>query len=289
MTALLTQERYLAVPQRGTFLVRTNGPHPEAPPVILLHGLAGAADLNWSATIPVLAHTYCVVAPDLRGHGLTMAQPDRFTLEDAADDVAAIADSLALDSFIVVGYSMGGAIAQLLAKRHRNRVRGLVLCATSQSFRGSLREQLMFAAIPGARAASNALPKEVACTVAQHIAHRFIGDDAEFDPQTRRFDVGKVLEAAAALGDFCSHDWIGRIDAPTAVLVHLRDQLVPVDRQFALAHAISQSVVCPVVGDHFAPVQRPEAFVPTVTAAVHNVRRRSRDVSPWHPTMARAV
>jgi pimeloyl-ACP methyl ester carboxylesterase len=269
--------RIVKVPGRGRFYVRITSERADAPAVVLLHGLAGSADINWSSTIPALVPEFRVVAPDLRGHGRTHASPDRFTLEDAADDVAALADVMQLDRFIVVGYSMGGAIAQLFARRHPEMLRGLVLCATSRGFRSTLREHLMFAAVPSVRNAARAIPNDVACRLAQRIASRVVGNEcaAKLEQQPRNFNLASVLQAASALAGFQSYDWISAIDAPTAVLVHLRDQLVPPDRQFALAHAIANSVVCPVDGDHFTAVQRPAAFVPTVTRAVRTVHQRA--------------
>ena len=58
-----------------------------------------------------------------------------FRLEDCADDVVALADELGVRSFIPVGYSMGGPIAQLVWKRHPSRVEGMVLCATRDALR----------------------------------------------------------------------------------------------------------------------------------------------------------
>ena len=61
----------------------------------------------------------------------------------------------------------------------------------------------------------------------------------------------------------------------TAVLVHLRDQVVPPRRQFALARAVPGSSLHPVDGDHFAAVDHP-AFPPTLSRAVREVHERSR-------------
>ena len=54
-------------------------------------------------------------------------------LADCADDMAALIDELGTGPVIAVGYSMGGPIAQLLWKRHPEKVAGLVLCATGPS------------------------------------------------------------------------------------------------------------------------------------------------------------
>jgi hypothetical protein len=93
--------------------------------------------------------------------------------------------------------------------------------------------------------------------------------------QVGRFDVRDVLDAAAALGDYQSHGWIDQVDPATAVLVHVRDQLVPQSRQLELAHAIPGASVHTVDGDHFAAVRAPDAFVPELFAAVCRVGRSS--------------
>ena len=82
----------------------------------------------------------------------------RFRLADCADDVAALADVLGIDSMIPVGYSMGGPIAQLLWHRHRSLVSGMVLCATSRNFRGSQREIGLWSLQPFITAGMRAAP-----------------------------------------------------------------------------------------------------------------------------------
>jgi pimeloyl-ACP methyl ester carboxylesterase len=244
--------------------------------VVLLHGLGASAELNWSGVMNALGPGVRVVAPDIRGHGETTTR-ERFTLEDAADDVVAVADALSLDEFIVVGYSMGGAIAQLVCHRHGARVRGLVLCATSRAFRQNWRERLMFATLPSLRCAASTVPDDLAQAAALRVVARFTDGacNAAIDPG-RAVDIGKVLEAARALGSFDSRDWVAGVDLPCSVVVHLRDQLVPTPRQFALAHALPQATVHPFDGDHFGVVKKPAAYISTLQAAVRSVERRSR-------------
>ena len=76
-------------------------------------------------------------------------------MNGCADDLATLINELSLGQAIVVGYSMGGAIAQVLAKRHRDVVRGLVLCATAASFakRVKLRPAVTVAGTLGGSAA----------------------------------------------------------------------------------------------------------------------------------------
>ena len=74
------------------------------------------------------------MALDQRGHGRGIRSLRPFRLQDCADDVIALADVLDVDRVIPVGYSMGGPVALLAARRHPDRVPGIVLCATSARF-----------------------------------------------------------------------------------------------------------------------------------------------------------
>jgi pimeloyl-ACP methyl ester carboxylesterase len=254
--------------------VRTAKGFGRAGNVVLLHGLAADAGLNWSAAIPALAQSYRVIAPDLRGHGNAPAASD-FTLEDAADDVAALIDERMQGPCIVVGYSMGGAIAQLLAQRRPELVDGLVLCATAQRFRGSNREQLLFSAVPVVRALARLVPDEATRASVRWLTPRLVPGAPRLEDRESTFDVARVLDACAALGRFDSRRWTALLDVPSSVLVHVRDQLVPVERQFELAHALPDCLVNPVDGDHFAAATQPDAFVSTLTRAIRSVVNRS--------------
>src|SRR5690606_5350054 len=122
--------------ERGPLFVRDIAGPPGAPTVVLLHGWTASADLNWFTCYQPLSEHVRIVAFDHRGHGRGLRSRRTFRLEDCADDVAAVADELGIESFVPVGYSMGGPVAQLLWQRHRARVDGLVLCATAPYFAG---------------------------------------------------------------------------------------------------------------------------------------------------------
>src|SRR6478672_11153277 len=133
----------IELPGRGqTCVLDVPGP-PGAPTIILLHALATTAALSWYPSIGALSRHFRVVAFDQRWHGRGITS-EHFRLADCADDVAAVADALGIETFIVAGYSMGGAVAQLVWKRHRDRVEGLVLAATARNFRGKPTERVWF-------------------------------------------------------------------------------------------------------------------------------------------------
>jgi 3-oxoadipate enol-lactonase len=122
--------RILHVPGRGEFFLRDSGG--TGRPVLLLHGWMFSADLNWRYTYDALRSAgYRVLAVDHRGHGRGLRTPDPFRLEDCAADAAAVVRTLGVGAVTAVGYSMGGPIAQLMARDHRDVVSGLVLCATA--------------------------------------------------------------------------------------------------------------------------------------------------------------
>src|SRR5258707_15792286 len=75
-------------------------------------------------------------------------------------------------------------------------------------------------------------------------------------------DPAAIAEAAGAIGRFSSHQWIGDVDVPTAVVVTENDRLVAPHRQRRLAETIPGARVVPVQGDHGVCVADPGAFVP---------------------------
>ena len=123
--------RTVRVADRGEFFVRDTGG--DGTVVMLLHGWIATADLNWWAAYEDLANAgHRVLAIDHRGHGRGLRALVPFRLADCAADAAAVLRTLGADPAVLVGYSMGGAIGQLVARDHPDVVRGLVLSGTAQ-------------------------------------------------------------------------------------------------------------------------------------------------------------
>ena len=226
--------RVIDLPGRGsTFVRKVPGP-PGAPTVMLLHGLAATADLNWFRAYAPLGDHFRVVALDHRGHGRGIRSREPFRLSACADDTVALADQLGIETFIPVGYSMGGPIAQLVWYRHPRRVEGMVLCATSRDFRGHPRERILFGALAAVAVAAPLDPTRLARTTADLVlSWRLAGQPhARWAlEELRRADSRAVLQAAGDLGRFTSREWIGEIDVPIAVVVTRQDRLVPIHRR----------------------------------------------------------
>src|SRR5207253_2990394 len=200
------------------------------------HGLGATGGLNWMWCFEPLAARYRVIAIDHRGHGHGL-RTRHFRLADCADDVAAMADVLGIHTLTAVGYSMGGPIAQLLWQRHQSLVDGLVLCATARNFR-SQRSQVAFSLMPFITAGLRSTPGVARRAVMSRIIERrMVGIPARewLADELQAGDPAAIAEAAAAIGRFSSHDWIGGVNVRTAVVVTENDGLVPPHRQRRLA------------------------------------------------------
>lgn len=104
----------------------TSEPVGTTPPIILLHGLMmnGAC---WTPLAQALEKDYDVVMPDARGHGHSGAPDHGYLYDDLAADVMSLIDALGLAKPVLLGHSMGGMTAAMVASRNPKRLRGLVL------------------------------------------------------------------------------------------------------------------------------------------------------------------
>jgi 3-oxoadipate enol-lactonase len=272
----------MELPGRGTTFVRSLSGPPGAPTLVLLHGWTASADLNWFRCYEPLGEQYRVLALDHRGHGKGIRSKKTFRLEDCADDAVAVCDVLGIEQFIPVGYSMGGPVAQLMWHRHRERVAGLVLCATAGYFASSREERLSFLGISGLAALARLTPAQARSWLTEqfYLQHK----TTEWEPwainEASLHDWRAVLEAGRAIGSFSSREWLSEVSAPTSVLITMRDRVVPVRRQVRLFESIRGAEAFRVDGDHDAVVANAERFVPTLLRAVHSVVERSAATTP---------
>jgi pimeloyl-ACP methyl ester carboxylesterase len=100
------------------------------PPLVLVHGLAGAAS-NWIELAPVLARGHRLLVPELPGHGGSEPLPAAPTLDPYADCVAELARLEGMQPAVFVGHSLGGAVVLRVAERHPGDVTALVLLAAA--------------------------------------------------------------------------------------------------------------------------------------------------------------
>ena len=101
--------------------LRTGG---DKPPVVLLHGLmtSGAC---WTPLARALERDYDVAMPDARGHGNSSAPDHGYRYDDLATDVVSLIDALGLATPVLLGHSMGGMTAAVVARQNPKQLRGL--------------------------------------------------------------------------------------------------------------------------------------------------------------------
>lgn len=253
---------------------------PGAPAVVLLHGWLATAALNWFQVFEPLGEHFRVVAPDLRGHGSGIRTSRRFRLADCADDVASLIDHLDLGPVIVVGYSMGGPVAQLVWRRHPHLVGGMVLCATGTEFVAGNRERYVFSAFMSAMAGTtrlgSALGQLPAMAARRVVGMQFGGQRSELQRWARQEMAGHsirlLLEAGHAITNYSSRSWIHEIDVPTTVLITEDDTAVSPIGQFRMAMSIPGAHVNRVAGGHVASAL--PVFGRKITDACLDVSRR---------------
>jgi pimeloyl-ACP methyl ester carboxylesterase len=261
--------RTVTVDGVGELFLRDSGG--SGPPVMLLHGWTASADLNWWGCYGDLQQAgYRVLAIDHRGHGRGLRTYERFSLAACAADAAAAINALGCKPATVVGYSMGGAIAQVLARNHPQALSGLVLSGTAQHWndwrlRGYWRTM-----------GPLSLALAIAPRVTWRVGLRYIG--LRESPRTAwvlaeliRHSATDVAEAGRELGRFDSRPWLSGLEVPAAVVLTTRDQAVPPRKQRELAAALGAAVFeAPI--DHIEITSRPERYNPALLQAIAAVR-----------------
>lgn len=280
--------RMVELPGRGsTYVTDTPGPRPDSPTVLLLHAVGCTGLLTWFPSIEPLSRRYRVVTMDQRWHGRGI-QSEEFSLYDCADDAAALIDVLGLGDVIVAGFSMGSIVAQRVWRQHPDKVGGLVLCATTDRFRSSVPERLFHqtleVAMFGARGLSRSRTAVRAARTAVDVLDLKPSDlhDWAF-AEFRSTSPWAVGQAVAALGRHHSRPWLSRIDVPTAVVVTLKDKVLPPAHQFSVARGIPGATIHDIEAGHASCVLESERFVPAFLEAVNTVNARRRDFRQRQP------
>jgi pimeloyl-ACP methyl ester carboxylesterase len=212
-----------------TLTVRANGldiaydAFGSGPPLVMLHGATSSGHEDFAPQIPLFSKAFRLLLPDARGHGRTRWDArDGFEYSWLVDDLVAFVDELGLDTFHLLGFSMGAMTALQFAVRAPSRVRTLVLVGitTQREPRASVARRLMDPA-------------------------RVDRDEPAWGAQLeRRHGPGQGTGAwrfllPAIASDVAHQPLLGpadlrRIDSPAMVVCGDRDPFVPVDHAWGL-------------------------------------------------------
>jgi len=248
------------------------------PAVVLLHGFP-LSNAMWKEQVTGVGSIYRLIMPDLRGHGSSPAPEGVYTMDEMADDVIELLDTLTLDEPVVVGgLSMGGYVALSLVLRYPARVRGLMLMDTRAGADSPDAAQKREETAQAVLASGDVRP-----VVESMVPKVFAKTTLELRPE-RVAIVREVMQrttprgiAGALLGMACRPDRRGDLSSiavPTLVLVGEEDAITPPAEAQALADAISGArlEVVPNSG-HMAPYENPAVANPVILRFLESLDR----------------
>lgn len=268
------------------FAVHTRG---SGVPLLLLHAFPLDHGM-WEAQEP-LAESVRIIVPDQRGFGSTPGEPPIASIAALADDAVALLDALHVaEPAFVCGVSMGGYVAQHVAARHPERVRGLILCDTK-----------LDADTPEARAGRAGLAAKVGRRGAGLLADTMLGtllaqsEEARGQPRRAaieellrqtiaRQSVATIQAALVAMGDRPDMtDIIHGLAIPTLLVVGEEDTFTPPAIMQRMEEILPDArlLIVPRAG-HLVPLEAPEVFNAAVLEFLHAVVGRGGAVAPGH-------
>lgn len=240
------------------FLSRGNG----APPIVAIHGVGGLGRY-WGNQLVGLSRQVRFVAFDLPGHGRSSGATHT-TIAEGAQRVEALMDVLKLEQAVLLGHSMGGAIALSMALQQPERVRGLVLVGTGARLR------VQPAILDGMYADWNATARRItewsyAPGTSPLVLDPATADLRDVDPQVVHSDY-------AACNAFDMTSEIGTIEAPALVIVGEHDRMTPPAYAEHLARGLANATLetIPNAG-HMAMLEQPQAVNAAVGSFVANI------------------
>ena len=233
-------------------------------PLVMIMGLGG--DLQaWALQVPDLSKHFRVITFDNRGAGRTSA-PDRpYTISGMAEDTRALMDSLGIQKAHVLGFSMGGYVAQELALAYPGRVDKLILLATAPSIDGYGRT--LVRSWVDVRRSNMSREQVVRWTSTLLYSPELLDDEDRYErsvlnslnnpwPQQ---DHAFIRQAQAVLG-FDASDRLSALKQQTLVVGGQEDVLVPLRNQRKLAELLPNATLKELPGAHLGCIEYPQDY-----------------------------
>jgi 3-oxoadipate enol-lactonase len=232
-------------------------------PLVFLH----AFPLNrtmWAPQIAALSHHFRTIAMDFRGHGESDAPLWNFTLEQYADDVAALLDHLALAQAVLVGLSMGGYVSLAFARKYADRLKGLVLADTraqadTQEARAGRFHLAQTAWKDGSPAVANTMLPKLLGATSRQANQELMAYVRKMILTTPVSGVITDLMAMADRPDSVRH--LSVLSCPTLIVVGQEDNTTPLSDAQLMAERISGArlAIIPSAG-HLSNLEQPKVF-----------------------------
>ena len=224
-------------------------------PVVLLHGMAATGMLNWYQTFERLRGEYRLITYDQRWHG--RGYRGDFSFRDLTDDALRVMDALELEHPMLGGYSMGGIVSQLAARRDPARLGGVVLAATGTGAERNALEKVALSGFTRTSPLLNAVPQEMVedeLDAPPGGAHRWaLRELASVSMATHRNVIAEVSR-------FNSTSWLHELDLPVAIVKTLHDVAFTQRVQDEMADLLPHSAVFPIDAGHAVCATHPGTF-----------------------------
>ncbi len=249
--------------------------------VVLIHGLGLSSMKTWVNQVPELSRHFRVHTYDVRGFGQSDNPTGKFSVQQHAYDLFALLQTLELRQVVLVGFSMGGWIAQQFALDHPEMVKALVLSCTTSGLRPDGAQRFV------ARAA-NVEAKGTAPLAEEQIRNTFAPESLSDQAQLIDFYRENFLDArannpasyAAMFRALTVPHWtaqLGRILCPALVICGDADKGItrgntPTDAAEILHHGIAGSRLEVIrQGGHYAHLERPQEWNAMITSFIKEV------------------
>ena len=244
--------------------------HAQGNMIVFLHGFPFDHSM-WQDAVQYLGDAYHLVFPDLRGFGKTQLPVSSVTtMSQFADDVAALADSMADGTspnakIVVCGLSMGGYVAMHFAKKFGDRLAGLILCDTKSQADSE-------AAATNRKRRADALPENGLPALADAmIPNLFAPQTAEtVREKVRQMILRQPIDGVAAADRGMAErpdttEWLTEITCPTLVVCGKHDVISTVDEMKDMAERIPNAHLSTISNaGHLTPLESPAEFYQTV-------------------------
>lgn len=214
-------------------------------PLLLIMGLAGDSS-HWSLQVPVLSQHYQVITFDNRGAGRSDAPDDNYSITIMAQDAASLLDHLNIPAAHVLGFSMGGYIAQQLALNYPTKVKSLIL--SHSAARSPERTLYLIATL--AKMAAEGVSREIRirATIPWMFSSAFLANEEQLNnltnlalnpvyPQSKQGYIGQVK----AIRQHDIRNAIHQLKMPILLLTSREDLLIPWQTVQALQTQLPQA------------------------------------------------
>jgi pimeloyl-ACP methyl ester carboxylesterase len=249
-------------------------------PLILVHGLGGSR-MTWQRVVGALAKSFRVIAYDLRGLGRSRASAAAISLEVLVADLHGLVEGLELDGAVLVGHSLGGAVALAYAAEHPERVSAVVGVSAPSFTPPEQAAWLVRHAESAKRDGMDAIAEAHAQNGLPETFRKTHPDDvAAYKRVIAGSDRDGFAAICAVIGKLDLRNDLDRIRAPVLLVHGELDQVVPADAARATASRLASCEYVELEGcGHVVPFERPHDLV----ALVRDFVSRSAETSAIRP------